>query len=49
MKEMGWSWQELISTPFIVLEEIYWRTVFKNMYIEKKRESDEYVNSRNSN
>lgn len=40
MVEMGWSWQQLLDTPFYVLDEVYHRLVFKKHWEAIRREKE---------
>lgn len=43
MREMGWSWQDLTTIPFVVLEEIFLRLSFQKKWEAKKQEMDSNV------
>lgn len=45
MKEMGWSWHDLETTPFVVLEEVYERLILKAKWTKVRKEMMDDVNS----
>jgi len=40
MKEMGWSYADLVATPFVMLEEIQMRLEFRDRWNRIKQQND---------
>lgn len=40
MREMGWSWSDLMTTPAAVVDELVLRLSAENTYTEKRRKLD---------
>ena len=45
MEEMGWSWGDIETTPFVVLDEVYQRLTLRDKWAKVKKEMDTNVNS----
>mgnify|MGYP001227020196 FL=1 len=45
MEEMGWSWRDIETTPFVVLDEVYERLVLRAKWAKIKKEMEDNVNS----
>ena len=45
MEEMGWSWNDIEATPFVVLDEVYKRLTLREKWAKVKKETDANVNS----
>ena len=49
MKELGWSYQQIVDTPNPVLEEVILRITFENKFRKKKKEIEDSINNSSSN